>query len=753
MAPIVQDIEKAQGTPERAVYEEKDFLTPALKSFGNVLSSFAKGSGGSKKTNFQPLYKLSQEFQEEVNSKGIEADTSEYIELKNKYQLKASGHAENYTPEQIEKVFTDVVGNKQTIEAVESLLEKDKEQRISFDEEAMLIGQSQAPDATRSVQASLGRRTLVAKMTDEALQKFMPGMSVKEREEILKSSPTYRGALQTIGLNSLNQFVKDSGGVLTPDVLDKFKKTWTAGLTQNGFPSRAAQSFVDNTLAIVDGVALRAAKSTDEAAKYTANVMKAAQSESLLNLADVNLDLDGTTVKAGTVLAAIGYDFGSPAGQAILAQYPTLLAELGKGALKAKVDNLNQEQKNLLLSSKTRAQLHQTFMKGSEGSKTIDALGGKTAEEAYQSVVNMDRNALASNSMYNSAVNIYNESHTGLDMTDFSEQDRQKQEAEWRSAARAAAKTNNTFLKGLGMVLLDATGTPQYVSWESGQPRLATNDGEIIEWLDNDSVDARRYVFGGLRGAYTTASRIIGLDKARDIWNEEQANFFEGMSAPTELVRSALTSALVGETSADLAKSAFNTFAGGNAIRQSDLPMTKEDVLKRSLSVMNKPADMMSYPDRAKRIFEYRSCEMSEARAAPVKNPSKVLYDDRTKSMIFETTGRASVTSPIEGTISNAYANPFRNLNVVVMDEKGTGNKWRISGTNMANGLLKTGTEVKQGDKIGQLQGLRDGAVGVMVRTAEGRDVDPRKYFGLTEQPEAEEPLQMTPVPEGFWNR
>lgn len=740
MAPIVQDIEKAQGTPERTVYEEKDFLTPALKSFGNVLSNIGKSSGGSKKTNFQPLYKLSQEFQEEVNSKGIEADTSEYIELKNKYQLKASGHAENYTPEQIERVFTDVVGNKQTIEAVESLLTKDKEQRIGFDEEAMLIGQSLAPDATRSEQTSLGRRTLVAKMTDEALQKFMPAMSAKEREEILESSPTYRGALQTIGLNSLNQFVKDSGGVLTPDVLDKFKKTWVAGLTQNGFPSGAAQTFVDNTLAIVEGQALRAAKSTDEAAKYTANVMKAAQTESLLNLADINLTLDKKTVKAGTVLAAIGYDFGSPAGQAILAKYPTLLAELGKGALDAKIDSLNQEQKNLLLSSKTRAQLHQTFMKGSEGSKAIDGLSGKTAEEAYQSVVNMNRDTLAGNSMYNSAVNIYNNSHTGLDMTDFSEQDRQKQEAEWRLAARTAAKTNNTFLQGLGMVLLDATGTPQYVSWESGQPRLATNDGEIIEWLDNDSVDARRYVFGGLRNAYTTASRIIGMDRARDIWNEEQANLFEGLSVPGDRMASALVAASAME-------------AGSEVSGQTVEPVKMEDVLNRSLSVMNKPADMMSYPDRAKRIFEYRSGEMSEARAAPVKNPKKVLYDDRTKSVIFETTGRASVTAPVEGTIADAYANPFRNLNVLVLEEKGTGNKWRISGTNMANGLLKAGTEVKQGDKIGQLQGLRDGAVGIMVRTAEGRDVDPRKYFGLTKEPEAEEPLQMTPVPEGFWNR
>lgn len=739
MAPIVQDIEKAQGTPERTVYEEKDFLTPALKSFGNVLSNIGRSSG-SKKTNFQPLYQLSQEFQEEVNSKGIEADTSEYIELKNKYQLKASGHSEKYTPEQIERVFTDVVGNKQTIEAVESLLTKDKEQRIGFDEEAMLIGQSLAPDATRSEQTSLGRRTLVAKMTDEALQKFMPGMSVKEREQILESSPTYRGALQTIGLNSLDKFVKDSGGVLTPVVLDNFKKTWAAGLTQNGFPSRAAQTFVDNTLAIVDGVALRAAKSTDEAAKYTANVMKAAQSESLLNLADINLTLDKKTVKAGTILAAIGYDFGSPAGQAILAKYPTLLAELGKGALDAKVDSLNQEQKNLLLSSKTRAQLHQTFMKGSEGSKAVDALGGKTAEEAYQSVVNMDRDALASNSMYNSAMNIYNESHTGLDMTDFSEQDRQKQEAEWRLAARTAAKTNNTFLQGLGMVLLDATGTPQYVSWESGQPRLATNDGEIIEWLDNDSVDARRYVFGGLRSAYTTASRIIGMDRAKDIWNEEQANFFEGKTTPNDRMARALVVASAME-------------AGREVPEQFLTPNIMEDVLNKSLSVLNKPADMMSYPDRAKRIFEYRSGEMSEARAAPVKNPKKVLYDDRTKSVVFETTGRASVTSPIEGTISDAYANPFRNLNVIVLDEKGTGNKWRISGTNMANGLLKAGTEVKQGDKIGQLQGLRDGAVGIMVRTAEGRDVDPRKYFGLTEQPEAEESSQMTPVPEGFWNR
>lgn len=739
MAPIVQDIEKAQGTPERAVYEEKDFLTPALRSFGNILDSFGRAYGGSKKTNFQPLYKLSQEFQDEVKSKGIEADTSEYIELKNKYQLKASGHAENYTPEQIERVFTDVVGNKQTIEAVESLLEKDKEQRISFDEEAMLIGQSLAPDSTRSDQTSLGRRTLVAKMTDEALQKFMPGMSVKEREEILKSSPTYRGALQTIGLNSLNQFVKDSGGVLTPDVLDKFKKTWTAGLTQNGFPAGAAQAFVDSTLAIVDGVALRAAKSTDEAAKYTANVMKAAQTESLLNLADVNLDLDGTTVKAGTVLAAIGYDFGSPAGQAILAKYPTLLANLGKGALEANIDNLNQEQKNLLLSSKTRAKLHQTFMKGSEGSKTLDGLSSKTAEEAYQGIVNMDRNTLASNSMYNSAVNIYNESHTGLDMTDFSEQDRQKQEAEWRLAARTAAKTNNTFLQGLGMVLLDATGTPQYVSWESGQPRLATNDGEVIEWLDNDSVDARRYVFGGLRSAYTTASRIIGMDRARDIWNEEQASFFEGLSVPGDRMASALVAASAME-------------AGSEVSGQAVEPVKMEDVLNRSLSVMNKPVDMMSYPDRAKRVFEYRSGEMSEPKAMPVKNPSKVLYDSRTKSVVFETTGRASVTSPIEGTVTNASGNPLTNINRLVLEEKGTGNRWTITGTNMVNGLLKTGTEVKQGDKIGQLQGLRNGAVGIMIRTAEGRDVDPRKYFGITE-PAEEEPLQMTPVPAGFWDR
>lgn len=742
MAPIVQDIEKAQGTPERTVMEEKDFLTPALRSFGNVLKSFGSSGGGSKKTNFQPLYKLSQEFQDEVSSKGIEADTSEYIELKNKYQLKASGHSENYTPEQIEKVFTDVVGNKETIEAVESLLKKDKEQRISFDEEAMLIGQSLVPDATRSVQASLGRRTLVAKMTDEALQKFMPGMDAKEREEILKSSPTYRGALQTIGLNSLNQFVKDSGGVLTPDVLDKFKKTWTAGLSQNGFPAGAAQTFVDNTLAIVDGVALRAAKSTEEAAKYTANVMKAAQTESLLNLADVNLTLDKKTVKAGEILAAIGYDFGSPAGQAILARYPTLLAELGKGALDANIDSLSQEQKNLLLSSKTRAQLHQTFMKGSEGSKAVDGLSGKTAEEAYQSVVNMDRNALASNSMYNSAVNIYNNSHTGLDMTDFSEQDRQQQEAEWRSAARTAAKTNNTFLQGLGMVLLDATGTPQYVSWESGQPRLATNDGEIIEWLDNDSVDARRYVFGGLRSAYTTASRIIGMDKARDIWNEEQANFFEGKPVPGDDIARALVVASAME-------------AGGEVPEQILTPNIMEDVLNKSLSVMNKPADMMSYPDRAKRVFEYRSGEMSEPKAAPVKNPLKVLYDSRNKSMVFETTGRAAVTSPVDGTIINAYGNPLTSARRLVLEEKGTGYKWLITGTNMANGLLKAGTEVKQGDKIGQLQGLTKGAVGVMVRTAEGRDVDPRKYFGLAQEPEAaeEETLQMTPVPEGFWNR
>jgi len=728
----VKDIEKAEQTQEREVYEEPNFRGRAIKGLTDALNDWWRLSGrGSRKekTNYLDLYKTAQAFRDEAMAKGLKADSAEFIELQNKYQQKAAAFDWDYEPAKIEDVFKQVYGDK-LMKPVEQLIEEGAKQRISMDEEARLIGARVAPNKPAIEQASLGRSLYMSsKVSDELMNELLPNMSAKEREEALTLN--YRDAMQMVTLMSFDQFLNASGGIANPTLLQAFKTDWTARLRMAGFPGAAAQKFVDNTMAIWEGAINTAGNDKEAQAKYTKNVKDAWENMSYMKMAATPIQLktkgsDGkskvVTTNLGTIYASVGGNFSGTAGQQFLGDHPEVMEQIATNPDLMNFAELSDDTQNIVLTVGGNAKLKDAFVKGSVGSKNIDKLAQKGAQMYYEAEKSMTRDEMKQNAAVNTAVNAYVGSHANVDTKGFTDLDNQIQGMEFAQAADASGQGYNKFLQGIGAVLIDKEGNPHYIVAYDGKIRDSSRDGSLVEWLDNDSVDARNYVFPAARQAVATAADLIGWNDAIDIWNLKQ---IQTSQAFAKLPRNKVT----------------------NEYMDGSVPLTMAQARKALDAFYDKQYDkrLNIYEDisggeeaRIGPLEEVKTEGMYDPNyriQTPVSNATVAAIDNRTGGIVFNTTAGRNVTSPVDGQVTDISKKDGIGNNSITITTS-DGEVWTITGTKMNTDKVKVGDTIEKKQIIGKTGGK---AVGITIRDLDGMMIDPRKKYYVLEGKTKEE--------------
>lgn len=721
----VKDIEKAEYTAEREVFEEPNYKGKAIGYLKDFFDSWGRGNGsGSQKKNYLDLYKQAQKFREEAMAKGLKADSAEFIELQNKYQQEAAAMDWNYTPGEIEDTFKQVYGDK-LMKPVEQLIEEGAKQRISMDEEARLIGAKAAPDKPAIEQASLGRAMYMSqRVSDTLLNELLPDMSAKEREDAL--SLTYRDAMQMVTLSAFDQFLNATGGVATPETIQAFKTDWTARLRMAGFPGAAAQKFVDNTMTVWEGVINTAGNDKEAQAKYSKNVKDAWQDMSYMKMlaTPIEYKVGDKTIKSnvGATVAALGGNFNTEAGQMFLGDHPEVVQQIATSPELMSFGALPDDMQNMLLTVGGNTRIKSYFAEGSEGSKRVDKLAQQGAKMYYDAEKSMSREEMKQNAAVNTAANAYVGSHANVDTKDFTDIDTQIQGMEFAQAADTAGQGYNKFLQGIGAVLIDKEGSPHYIVAYDGKIRDASRDGSLVEWLDNDSVDARNYVFPAARQAVSTAADLVGWNEAIDIWNLKQ---IQNSSAFAKLAQNRVTGEF-SDGSVPLtmtqARKALDAFY--------DRTYEKRLPIYEDISGGSEAGIQSQEGTRSEGIYDpnYRI-------QTPVANATIAAVDQRTGGMVFNTTAGKNVTAPVPGRVTD------------ISEKEGTGNNsvsittdageiWTITGTKMDTSKVNVGDTVEKKQVIGKTGG---NAVGITVRDLDGMMVDPRKKFYVLEGKTKEE--------------
>lgn len=715
----VKDIERAEQTVEREIYEEPNFKGTALRYLGDYFTNLGRGSGsGRERKNYLDLYKKAQKFREEAMAKGLKEDSAEFIELQNKYQQEAAALDWDYTPSEIDAGFKQVYGDK-LMKPVEELIEQGAQQRISMDEEARLVGARIAPDKPAIEQASLGRAAYMStKVSDTLLNELLPNMSAKEREDAL--SLNYRDAMQMVTLMAYDQYLSNVGGVANAENLQAFKTDWTARLRMAGFPGAAAQKFVDNTMAIYDGVVKTAGADVAAQAELSKNVKNAWENMSYMKMLSTPITYNSGTANkpqmvntnVGAVLAGLGGTFSGEAGQVFLGLHPEVVTQIASSPNVQSFAALPDDFKDTIMSVQGNARIKRYFADGSIGSKNIDSLAQKGAQAYYEALKGMTREEMAQNAAYNTPANAYVGSHANVDETGFTDRDYQNQTVEFTQAAVAAGQGYNTFLQGEGAVLIDKAGQPHYMTLDNSWRLVdASEAGQLIEWLDNDAVDARNYVFPAARQAVATASDIIGWDKALEIWNLNQLQNSDKFKSLQYKGNEGYPAQPVSEVGA---KEPPMSSGQSRKILQAFYDRDYTTSLDAERNVSGGPEAGLYGP-------EYRI-------QTPVANAKFSAYDNRTGALVFSTVSGKNVTSPVAGEVTEVSGNSSTNTNRISITTP-EGSVWTITGTGLSKDRVNVGDQVKQKQVISRTGGKGKAAIGISIRTPEGTPDDPRKYY------------------------
>lgn len=736
---VVKDLQHGEGTAESTVTPTDTTESTALDTLKDALNTFARSSGGSEKKNYDPLYALAQDFKNHAKELDLQDGDSQLEVLRDQYQRKAAQRSENYTPSEIKEVFGQVGGD--TIEKpIEALQEASANQRIQFNEEARMIGMKKAPEASAEKQVAIGRDVLSTQITMEAIERLVPEWSPKEKEDAI--GHTYREVMQKATLNMFETFLDTHGGVITPDLLQAFKSSMTTLLRSKGYNPEAIQKFVDNTLSVWASAAEAAGTDLDKASKYTQNIKDMWMNQNYLNYANTELTIDnnGTPMKTtlGQVIWSVGGNLGSEAGQIFLARHPELISQLASTKTMANFSTLPGNTQDMLMTRNGNAIIKGFFEKGSLGSKTLDILANQGAQEYYKGIKGMSAEQMKSNSLYNTSLNAYVNSHMNADMEGATSADKGMQVAEFRAGAEQAGEDWNTMTKGEGVVLFDKAGEPHYLRPNGRLLYDATNEGSLVEWMDNDAVDVRNKAFGLARQAIIIAANNSDrpVEEIIDVFNESMIKKSDAMKKYVAEFNDGEESQL---TTSDI-DMVLSKFYAGDVQEYGRFPVYKESD--------NGKMNMQATYDLFREDGEVDQKYSKVPYVLPVLKGKVEAYDQKNNSLVITTTNGAKVMSPVDATLKTTYMNPFTNITRVVIEDKFTGDEWTFNSKNMRNDYFKPEQDIKRGDVIAKLSSSSKN-LGIQVKSPDGTAKNIKHLFGGKAIPEVpdKKPTDVKEVP------
>lgn len=545
----VKDIEDAQMTSEREVFQEPNFKGDAIERLGGFFMRLGGVKGNDKpEKNYLPLEQIMEEGMDEIRSKGLNADDSEYIEIANRTRQKAFAHPFNYSPSEVENVFGQNFG-KELMKPVEKSLGTTRADQIEqFRAEARAIGARLSPNATAEKQTSLGMIALQQKRQVNDVFELLPSLSPEQREQVLSDMGT-RSAFQGVIHADYDNFLNTHGGFVEPASLQQFKTQEVSLLRSQGVTN--AQALVDTTLEPYQAIANVYGDNQAAAQKAAATVKSMYEDTTKMQMYAMPITLkDGKQVQLGTLLAVNGFNAGDALANTLLTQDVNLPNELVKGVVEANVTQLKDSTKQQFLTINGASAFRRAFAPGSEMYMVVDRLEEQAAEEVYAGIRDMKPEQLRQNSRFQAPAEAYYNTHLNVDPA-FTSPEQQRQD--YQKALNAMAVAYGALTENNGVVLVDDLGMPKYMRKDDkGNYVDATNEGTFIALGDMDAVNARDYIFADARRVTTLAGARIGNGaEAIAMWNETMKGYLDSVppSATTQIL-----GAISNEVNKDLEK-------------------------------------------------------------------------------------------------------------------------------------------------------------------------------------------------------
>lgn len=523
----VKDIEDAQMTSEREVFQEPNFKGDAIERLGGFFMRLGGVKDKDKpEKNYLPLEQIMEEGMDEIRSKGLNTDDSEYIEIYNKTKQKAFAHPFNYSPSEI----NDALGlnfGKELMKPVEKSLGTTRADQIEqYQAEARAEGARLSPNATAEKQTSLGIIALQQKKQVKDVFKLLPFLSPEQREQVL-SDMSVRSAFQGNIHADYENFLNTNGGFIEPASLQQFKTQEVSLLRSQGVNN--AQALVDTTLEPYQAIANAFGDNQAAAQKAAATVKSYYEDTTKMQLYATPITLkDGTRVQLGTLLAVNGFNAGDTLANTLLTQDPNLPNILAKGVVEANVTQLKDSTKQQFLTINGASAFRRAFAPGSEMYMVVDRLEEQAAEEVYAGIRDMKPEQLRQNNRFQAPAEAYYNTHLNVDPR-FTTPEQQRQD--YQKALNAIAVAYGALTENNGVVLLDDLGIPKYMRKDDkGNYVDATNEGTFIALGDMDAVNARDYIFADARRVTTLGGARIGNNaEAIAMWNETMKSYLDSV--------------------------------------------------------------------------------------------------------------------------------------------------------------------------------------------------------------------------------
>lgn len=646
----VKDIENAEQTKEREIYNEPNYKGDALDRLGGFFLRLSGARGKSEKEdiNYLPAELIAQDFNSEVRSLGLKATDAEYIDKRNKARQKILAHPYNYTPAIADAVL-DANDIKELMKPVSTSLGTTRAGQVEeVRAYARPLGAQLAPEATADMQTAIGLKAMQAQQQVEGVVNILPYLSPEEARQLTGDNSVRSAFLSNIRAGYTN-FLNTHGGVNEPQVLNMYMKQATADLQSQGVYDAAGM--VAEALEPMRQAASFYAADQEKARKAAADVLGMWHDSAKMQLYSQPISIGGQSSTVGNVAIAAEMNLGDTFMNTMLTKDTSLADNIARAMSGAPLVQLKDSTKQELITINGVTQGRNAFAVNGPGYKAFNTIVDSVAQEVYAGVKDMSPEQLRQNSRYQAASEVYFNTHLNLDPASTTPEE---QKQEYQRALSAIAASYSALTNGNGAVLLDEYGNPHYYRVGlNGKPYDASTAGETIELLDADAVNARDYAFADARRIVALAGTRIGnQEEAIRMWNEAMQQTMPAMNKSLEKV-------------------------AGAGLRS--LPSLLQGVSgEAAAAVGTKVVELLA----------------------------NSVFNEQNKSVVLPSN---QVVSPINGKIVSKTENEATGLQRVSVVDDATGDTYTFVGKGIWEGLGKVGSAIKAGVDIFRAAGKNIG--------------------------------------------
>lgn len=648
---ITADIQRAEGAVNRTVSMPNNngaqLIMSGISDIIDTTSSMLKNYKQDQTTNRQPItdtfLKLKEMRRAGLNDSMLRAKEDEAISALSKSysysDIKAGMEMSGYSP-------------FRTIEENDSKSEAARQQSYNdMLESAFRAVHGDVPDMSADARRAAGAKIMLTNDTAKNVAEQMKNLSATEADKLFKSKMSEMYQEHNLGLTAM---INANGGKVNQNIINAFNMKRQQELVEDGLPLAAAATFVRNASASYQAVADMQKTDLEAADNMQKVVNDLVTDENYYKLMSSTFTMKTLQNKDGTPVTGaqlIALDKFLPTTMKTLAETNTW------GLMDAVLDNTKiKDVDNRSWAVALKSGVLQDFIKSKDPviAENGANMAATAADKLIDDVANTNPEELAKNDLaFNGAVG-WNKTYTGLTTDDIKANDTMKRHAEdnARKGVKAFAIGVNKVTDGEGAIIIDRAGNPQYIRYNPGDNHIynVSNAGLSIPWGDQDAIAARDKGFAVARETYDNMTKLVGAEKAREIFNEIAVTENESLQKyvdykrqraenPSAYLIKAEAIGMTEQETKDLVKEA-----------EKLKPGFRLDVLKVLKDVVTAPGEAIASvvirqkeatKERAKGIQRYNpAAPTTEATEAPVSVSEATVGVDSNSAIVLEDGGK-----------------------------------------------------------------------------------------------------------------